>query len=181
MMTTRHKTLTFAALGTLVAAVLAGGAFAADPAPARKGSGPAPKRLTREEFLKQSPDQVRRFQENSERAKLSQNNYTDLLSPRGPSKDMTIRIEEYVDGTILYSEPYDPANEEKILMGGVYRKVETREKISEKTLFQGRIYRVMKVVGDARDWERAEGQEVIVKVQANGYGAAVGVSLRTKR
>ena len=178
MMIPQHKTLTLAAIGTLLAA-LAGGALAADPpgTPAAQGG----RRLTREEFVKQSPEQLKRFKENTERAKATQHNFVDRTKPRGPANDITVRIEEYADGAVLYSEPYDLTKEAEILSGGVFRKVKDRNRVSDRTLFQGRLYRVMRVEGDARSWEAAIGRESVVKVQSNGYGAPVGVDLRAKR
>jgi hypothetical protein len=97
-------------------------------------------------------------------------------------RETDVRIEKYIDGAILYSYPYDAAREKELFAFGSFRKVKSKDEISDKTVYDGRIYRVMRTLGTAQsEWEAAIGREVTIKVKSLGYGGPAAIGLRVKR
>lgn len=94
--------------------------------------------------------------------------------------DMEIRLEDFVDGAILYSMPVGPKELEAVLKFGQYRKINRKEDIANRVVFQDRIYRIMRARGSEKDWRAMIGRDVVVTTQTQG-GMQQALSVRVKK
>jgi hypothetical protein len=94
--------------------------------------------------------------------------------------EIEMRIERYMDGTILYSTPVDKKYESLLFKGQMFRKVEKQEEINDRTVYNDRVYRVMRARGSPEQWKDAIGQNSVVTLQTEG-GSQIALRVRVKR
>jgi hypothetical protein len=76
--------------------------------------------------------------------------------------------------------PLDVSKQHILLKFG-FREVARKELISDKTIFQGRVYNRLRVTGDESTWKRHVGQERVITLQSNEMGSSFGTTARPKR
>jgi hypothetical protein len=154
----------------------------AAPAAAQAADPPDQKKAAqlRQQLEARNERQLKQFK--SAREEIRNNPRAPVLRQQGMSneaKEIEVRIEKYLDSTILYSQPIDPAHEKELYALGTFLKVNKKEQINDKTVFDGRVYRVMRAMGT--EWQSKIGQTVMISVRSSASGGPVAMGVRVKR
>lgn len=173
----RMKSIVTLALATAFSAASVP-AIAADPGPMDR------MKMTREQLAERDKSLYREYQRRKELLEKNKRTTPDPWTQRSritvQPHEVEMRIERYVDGTILFSTPVEPKYEALLYQSSMFRKINTKDEINDRTVFNGRVYRVMRARGSAEQWKNSIGQDVMVKMQTEG-GSQVALSVRVKR
>lgn len=89
-------------------------------------------------------------------------------------------VERVFDGHALVSQPYDLKNEDALIKGG-FRLAKSRESAGDHMRFGGRIFSVIAVEGDEKNWEKLVGQEVTARIRVDERGSKMLTQARVKK
>lgn len=164
-------------------------ALAVAAAPSQAGAAEPPKteaQMTRQELRERDQKLFSEFQAKRRAAaknggmQAAQGFLAQESVLSGKPREIEVRVEEYIDGAILYSVPVDKKTEPVLLSSNRFRRVNDKKEINDRVIYNDRVYRIIRASTSTRDWKDAVGHDAMLTIQTKG-GATQAMSVRVKK
>lgn len=180
------QTWTFAIAAALAVAVAPSMAGAAGPDPAKPNNGQDAKALSAQEQREVTRKAFTDFEARRKEAKKTGNMTSangflrQSATLSGKPREVEVRVEQFIDGAILYSVPVEKKTEPVLLSSSRFRRVNDKKEVTDRTIYNDRVYRVIRASNTSRDWQAAVGHDAMVVIQTKG-GVSQAMSVRVKK